>query len=112
MPAPTPQYICRTRVKADSQDAFERHVADVVVPAVVKARPAMVDEWSLMRPTDSNADGTLTYVMLFYGKHDLADWDLGPVFHDALGEQQGVAANATFNSLVETQEIDAFTSIT
>jgi hypothetical protein len=112
VPAPTPQYICYTKVKADSRDAFERHVADVVLPAVAKARPAVVDEWSLMRPTGADADGTLTYVMLFYGQHDMAEWDLGPVFNDALGEEQGATALETFNSLIDSQHIDAFTSIT
>ncbi len=58
------------------------------------------------------ADGTHTYVLLFYGRHDLTEWDVGPIFHDALGEQQGIVATEAFTSLIENQEIEAFTPVT
>jgi len=74
-----PTYICNTEVKAGQGEAFEQHIRDVVVPAIVKARPDLADDWTLLKPMATESEQPSIYTFLFFGSHPIGDWALGPI---------------------------------
>lgn len=76
-------------VQAGQVDAFERFLADVVVPTLAKHRPDLVGRWRVLRATapEPADSAVITYAFVFDGG-DLADWDLDTLLPAELGEQE------------------------
>jgi hypothetical protein len=76
-------------VQAEHADAFERFLAEVVVPTVAKHRPDLVGRWRVLRATAAEPadDAVITYAFVFDGG-ELADWDLNTLIPAEYGEQE------------------------
>jgi hypothetical protein len=111
-----PRFMALTRVKPGRADEFETFLREVVAPAIAQARPHASGLWQTLIPDASNelsnidAEGvaaapTGTYVFVFYGDLSLAEWDLGPLFTEVHGEEQGNNLARQFEDFVEGDQV-------
>jgi len=99
-----------TPVKADRQADFESFIGEVIDPAVQRVRPQLGPLWRVLRPAGPS-EGAATYALLFYGDATLDDWDLGALFDEAYGSEEGSRRGEEFMSfLVGEQAVHEFSS--
>ena len=117
-----PNLLALTPVKPERAEEFEAFVRDVVVPAVLQARPQAAGLWQLWRPSttaessqvaDSQVAGSPgvaagppdSYAFVFFGGLPVDDWDLGPVFTEVHGKERGSELNRQFEDFVDGVQV-------
>jgi hypothetical protein len=104
-----PRFIAVTRVKADKQAEFESFIGEVINPAVEKVRPQLGSQWQALRPAGAR-NGEAVYCLLFHGDASLDDWDLGSLFSEAYGPEEGARRDQEFEAFMAgDQDVYEFT---
>jgi hypothetical protein len=76
-------------VRTDRAEEFERFLRETVVPAVRARSPELDGRWHVLRATEPDGDGVVTYVFLFDGGDLDDDWDLGTLLPAHYGTEEG-----------------------
>ena len=73
-------------VKADKWEQHAHFVHDILVPAVEKVEPSVLQHTRVLHPAEQNEDGTYTSVFLMDPLVESADYDILSLLTKAYGE--------------------------
>lgn len=97
------RHLYLTPVHAERADEFEAWLRTTLIPAVRKVQPGSEPRQQALRATEES-DGLVYFAFLLEGG-DIAEWDIGPLLQQALGDAAAEREAQAWDGMVRGAQV-------